>query len=48
MRLQFLGSYGDGTGDAAIRFPLLNLLVQRLKRLFNGTVFIDAVDGIRE
>jgi hypothetical protein len=48
MRLQFLRSYGDGTGDAAIRFPLLNLLVQRLKRLFNGTVFIDAVDGIRE
>ena len=45
MRLRFLRSYGHGTGHAVIRFPLLNLLVQRFKRLFDGTVFIDAVDG---
>ena len=36
------------TSHAVIRFPLLDLLVQGLKRLFNGTVFIDAIDGIRE
>jgi hypothetical protein len=46
MWLWLLRSYR--TSRAVIRFPLLDLLGQRLKRLFNGTVFIDAVDGIRE
>jgi hypothetical protein len=46
MRLWLLRSYR--TSRAVIRFPLLDLLVQGLKRLFNGTVFIDAIDGIRE
>ena len=46
--LWLLRSYGHRTGHAVVRFPLLDLLVQRLKRLFDGTVFIDAVDGIRE
>jgi hypothetical protein len=46
MRLWLFRSYR--TSSAVIRFPLLDLLVQGLKRLFNGTVFIDAIDGIRE
>ena len=43
MRLRFLRSYGHRTDHAFVRFPLLNLLIQRFKRLFDGTVFIDAV-----
>ena len=46
MWLRLFRSYGNRTGHAVIRFPLLDLLVQGLKRLFDGTVFIDAVDGV--
>ena len=48
MWLRLLRSYGYRTGHAVIRFPLLDLLAQRLKRLLDGTVFIDAVDGEKE
>jgi len=48
MRLWLLRSYGHGTGHVIVCFPLLDLVVQRLKGLFDGTVFIDAVDAISE